>query len=345
MKLHPFIEQHWQQPKPWLHALLSPVSRCFARIAGHRRARYLSGSLNTKTLPVPVVILGNLHAGGTGKTPITAQLVRQWQALGIHVGIISRGYGRKSTAIHVLHTHSNADEAGDEPLMLYRQTHAPVAVGENRYAAGMALLAAHPNIQFIIADDGLQHYALARTLEIAVFPAADVGRHDLDMLPNGSLREPLTRLQTIDFVVVSHGTAEHAAQLTEQYSLHQPVFYSRTHAQTPYHFHHPEQKLDSGSLKTGQTCAAIAAIARPQRFFNSLEKQGFSLNQTHILPDHQAIRPQDWPRADYVLITEKDAVKLHQQNVPQNVWVLPIKTDIQPDLAQAVLAKLNIQAA
>ena len=108
---------------------------------------------------------------------------------GIKVGIISRGYGRKSKAVHVLNAASRAEDAGDEPLLLFRKTGAPTAVGSSRAQAGRALLAAHPDIRLIVADDGLQHYALRRDVEIAVFPAADTGRTDLDLLPNGSLRE------------------------------------------------------------------------------------------------------------------------------------------------------------
>ena len=116
---------------------------------------------------------------GTGKTPIVAALVSGWQEKGVKVGIISRGYGRKSKAVHVLNTASSAADAGDEPLLLFRQTGAPTAVGSSRAEAGRALFAAHPELELIVTDDGLQHYALQRDMEIAVFPAADTGRTDL----------------------------------------------------------------------------------------------------------------------------------------------------------------------
>ena len=203
MKLHQIIERHWQQPQPLLKALLWPLSRLFQAVYGVRRYLYRTGRLKSEKLAVPVVVVGNIHAGGTGKTPVVAALVRGLQAKGIQVGIISRGYGRKSSGVHVLHHSSRAAEAGDEPLLLYRQTGAPTAVGSRRAEAGKALLAAHPEIELIIADDGLQHYALQRDVEIAVFPAADVGRHDLDLLPGGGLREPFARLHAADAVVVS----------------------------------------------------------------------------------------------------------------------------------------------
>lgn len=343
MKLHEKIEQHWQQPNPILRGILSPFSRIFAQIAAKRRQNFLSGSLKTQKLPVPVVVVGNIHAGGTGKTPIVSSLVLSLQNKGLKVGIVSRGYGRKSTQTHVLNEKSTADDAGDEPLMLYRQTHAPVAVGATRHAAGMALLTAYPDLQIIVSDDGLQHYRLARDVEIAVFPAADVGRDDLDVLPNGGLREPISRLQDVDFVVVSNATSPETAsaffRLPEK-----RIFASQIQISKPYRLQNRSETWHSGSLKQGETCAALAGIARPQRFFKSLNELGIVLNETRVLPDHAALCANDLPPADHVFITEKDAVKLSPP-FAENVWVLPIIAEIQPDLADAVLHKLRFQAA
>lgn len=344
MSLHQIIEQHWQHPKFWLTCLLKPLSIIFTHIITKRRTQFLSGSLNTQKLPIPVVIIGNIHAGGTGKTPITAALVQALQHKGINIGIISRGYGRKDKNIHILNPNSTAEQAGDEPLMLYRQTQAPIAVGSNRYEAGLALLAQHPQIQLILADDGLQHYALARDLEIAVFPAHDVGRQDLDLLPNGGLREPLSRLNDVDFIVISNSNPN-----TQQYATHyfrQPekLFTSQIEAAAPYRLNQPQQTLSANDLTPHSHCIAIAAIAHPHRFFNTLAQQGFPLNHTLTLPDHAPINPNQIPNADYVFITEKDATKLTAPHA-NNIWVLPIKAHITPDLAQAILDKLTFQAA
>ncbi|MCG7657895.1 tetraacyldisaccharide 4'-kinase [Wielerella bovis] len=353
MNLHQIIEQHWQYPHPILRLFLSPLSKLFAQIAQHRRAQFLSdkGSLKTQKLPIPVVVVGNIHAGGTGKTPITAALVADLQARGIKVGIISRGYGRKSKQIHVLHANSTADEVGDEPLMLYRRTHAPTAVAANRHAAGMALIAQYPDLQMIIADDGLQHYQLARDVEICVFPTADVGRTDLDVLPNGGLREPVSRLQDVDFIVVSNAdkdifsTAQTYFRLPIcAYPSEKTLFFSQTQAAAPYRLNQPNDILSAGSLKNGARCVAVAAIARPQRFFNTLIQMGFILQETRVLPDHAAIDVSTLPRADYVLITEKDAVKL-PANAPDNIWVVPIQAQISPDLTAEIMQKLGFQAA
>ena len=136
MKLHQIIERHWQQPQPLLKALLWPLSRLFQAVYGVRRYLYRTGRLKSEKLAVPVVVVGNIHAGGTGKTPVVAALVRGLQAKGIQVGIISRGYGRQSSGVHVLDQRSSAAEAGDEPLLLYSQTGAPTAVGSRRAEAG-----------------------------------------------------------------------------------------------------------------------------------------------------------------------------------------------------------------
>lgn len=339
MKLHQIIENHWQKPNPILHGVLSPFSWIFAQIAAKKRQKYLSGSLKTQKLPVPVVVVGNIHVGGTGKTPITSSLLMSFKNKGIKVGIISRGYGRKSKQIHVLNEKSTADDAGDEPLMLHRQTGVPVAVGAERYAAGMALLAAYPDLQLIVSDDGLQHYRLARDVEIAVFPASDLGRDDLALLPNGGLREPLSRLQSVDFIVISNATSPETANAFFRLPENR-IFSSQIQIGTPYRLHNPNEKWHSASLKQGENCAALAGIARPQRFFKSLNELGIVLNETRVLPDHAALCANDLPSADHVFITEKDAVKLSPP-FAENVWVLPIFAEIQPNLADAVLRKLR----
>ena len=333
-KLHQIIERHWQFPNPFLSLLLKPLSKLFAKIAAKRRDDFVSGRLKSEKLPVPVVVVGNIHAGGTGKTPIVAALVSGLQEKGVKVGIISRGYGRKSKAVYVLNTASSTADAGDEPLLLFRQTGAPTAVGSNRTEAGRALLAAHPELELIVADDGLQHYALQRDMEIAVFPAADTGRTDLDSLPNGSLREPLSRLASVDAVVVSGGQADTAFRPSEN------MFASHIETGQIYCLNRPSEKLDLEGLGN-QTVAAVAGIAKPERFFDSLRNMGITLNQTVALPDHADIAAADLPNADVVIITEKDAVKFSDGLNLNHVWVLPVCAIIEPNLAAFVLEQLE----
>lgn len=332
-RLHQIIEYHWQHPQPVLTCLLWPFARMFALISTKRRHDFLSGRRKAEKLAVPVVVVGNIHVGGVGKTPVVSSLVLALQQKGLKVGIISRGYGRKSQNVHVLNEQSSAEEAGDEPLLLYRQTGVPMAVASSRVEAGKALLFKHPQIDVIVADDGLQHYALARDVEIVVFPFADLGRTDLDLLPNGGLREPVTRLQEADAVVLS-GCPEHY-----HHSSTENTFISFVRNGQIYRLNHPDEKLDLGRLKNKKV-AAIAAIAKPERFFNSLKNMGIELSQTIVLPDHADISLHDFPKADFILVTEKDAVKLGDV-VDLNVWVLPICAIIQPDLAEFVLAAIE----
>ncbi|STZ76386.1 tetraacyldisaccharide 4'-kinase [Bergeriella denitrificans] len=334
-KLHQIIERHWQHPNPLLTFLLKPFSCLFGLVAAKRRQDFLSGRLKSEKLPVPVVIVGNIHAGGAGKTPVVSALVSGLQRRGVKVGIISRGYGRKDKTVHVLDAQSTAAQAGDEPLLLYRQTAAPTAVGSRRAEAGRALLAAYPDLDMIVADDGLQHYALQRDMEIVVFPAADTGRRDLDFMPNGGLREPLGRLNGVDAVVVGGGRP--AADFRPSENL----FHSRIEAGQIYRFNNQSEKADLGRLKSG-SLAAVAGIAKPERFFNSLRDMGLNPAQTVALPDHADFSPADLPQAEAVIITEKDAVKLPSSAATENVWVLPICAIIEPDLADFVLGRLKM---
>ena len=186
----------------------------------------------------------------------------------------------------------------------------------------------------IVADDGLQHYALQRDMEIAVFPAADTGRTNLDLLPNGSLREPLSRLASVDAVVVGGGKADAAFRPSEN------MFASHIETGQIYRLNRPSEKLDLEGLGN-QTVAAVAGIAKPERFFDSLRNMGITLNQTVALPDHADIAAADLPNADAVIITEKDAVKFSDDLNLNHVWVLPVCAIIEPDLSAFVLERLR----
>lgn len=349
-ELHQIIERHWQRPNPLLAVLLWPLSRLFQTAFLLRRRLYRTGRLKSEKLPVPVVVVGNIHAGGVGKTPVVAALVSGLQRHGLNVGIISRGYGRESSAVYVLDKHGTAAQAGDEPLLLRRQTAAPVAVGSRRAEAGRALLAAHPELDVIVADDGLQHYALRRDVEIAVFPFADCGRRNLDLLPNGGLREPLARLDSVDAVVVSGLPArpsengfEHEGKMffgKSENGSRPPLFRSHIETAPVYRFNNPQEIWNEGRLKTGKT-AAVAGIAKPERFFDTLRGLGIALDETVSLPDHAAVSAADFPAADAVFVTEKDAVKLASSAATENVWVLPVCAIIEPDLAEFVIGRLK----
>ncbi|OAM15091.1 MULTISPECIES: tetraacyldisaccharide 4'-kinase [Eikenella] len=333
--LHRLIERHWQTPNPLLTPILWPLARLFGLLAARRREGYLKGQRHSEKLPVPVVVVGNVQAGGSGKTPVVQALVRALQERGIRPGIISRGYGRSGQGVHVLNNQSTAAQAGDEPLLLHRSTGAPAAVGSRRAEAGRALLAEHPEVQIIVADDGLQHYALQRDFELAVFPAADVGR-PLDLLPNGNLREPLQRLESVNAVLLANSTPDRPEP---DWALPDNVLLCRSRLQCGqiYRLHRPHEPLPEGYLKQRSVIAA-AAIAKPERFFAELARLGIETERQMALPDHAAWQIADLPAADCYIVTEKDAVKL-AADTAQEVWVLPVRAELPEALVQAVIRR------
>ena len=333
--LHRLIERHWQKPNPLLTPILWPLARLFGLLAARRREGYLKGRRHSEQLPVPVVVVGNVQAGGSGKTPVVQALVCALQERGIRPGIISRGYGRSGQGVHVLNSQSTAAQAGDEPLLLHRSTGAPAAVGSRRAEAGRALLAAHPDVQIIVADDGLQHYALQRDFELAVFPAADVGR-PLDLLPNGNLREPLARLESVNAVLLANSTPDSPEP---DWALPDNVLLCRSRLQCGqiYRLHRPHESLPEGYLKQRRIIAA-AAIAKPERFFAELARLGIETERQIALPDHAAWQIADLPAADCYIVTEKDAVKL-AADTAQEVWVLPVCAKLPEALVQAIISR------
>lgn len=202
MSSHPRIEA-WLH-RVWSHrgptaCLLYPLSLIYEAISASKRK-----STKPQHLPVPVVVVGNIYVGGTGKTPVTIALVRELRARGWTPGVISRGFGRQAEEVKIVTPESDAREVGDEPLLIARDSMAPVAVGRARYQAGLALLHAHPGVNIILSDDGLQHTALARDVELAVIGAGGLGNGWL--LPAGPLREPVSRLDEVDALILNTTT-------------------------------------------------------------------------------------------------------------------------------------------
>lgn len=314
--------------------LLLPLSLVFSLLAGLRRTAYWLGLCRVNHLPVPIIVVGNITAGGAGKTPLTLYLAAQLRALGRHPGIVSRGYGRDADDAREVRAESSVAEVGDEPLLLQRRSGCPVFVGRDRAAAGRALLAAYPQCDLILCDDGLQHYALARDIEIAV-----VDRRGLMngwRLPAGPLRESSRRLATVDAVVLN-GLPELALPSA-------PVFRMKLVAGQFYRLDDPAQTCDASAL-AGLRLHAVAGIGEPQRFFDQLAQLGLAC-VPHAFPDHHAYTASDLDfDGDAVLTTEKDAVKfspfLAALPAQKPVWVLPVAAGLEPDLARFVLEKLD----
>ncbi|WP_026224488.1 tetraacyldisaccharide 4'-kinase [Methyloversatilis thermotolerans] len=314
-------------PRAWL---LWPLSLLFAAVVRIRRRMFAAGVLRASRLPVPVVVIGNLIAGGAGKTPLTLHLARELSRLGWHPLIVTRGHGGSASSPREVGSSDDAAQCGDEALLLARRSGVPVWTGRARAAAAAAGLAAHPECNVVLCDDGLQHYALVRDIEIVVFDRRGImnGFH----LPAGPLREPMSRLSAVDAVVLN-GTA-HAppgGAAVFRMTLHGELF----------------ERLDDRSVRcmaeglAGLRLHAVAGIGEPARFFDHLRMLGLAVVE-HPFPDHHAYSAADLEFADCdaILLTEKDAVKCHGlSDIP--MWVLPVEAHLDPDLAAVISVRLT----
>ena len=323
---------HFWRRRTLLSYLLLPLAALFALITACRRALYRAGILRAYRAPVPVLIVGNISVGGNGKTPLVQALARALQQEGVAVGIISRGYGGTAVAATDVAACPDAAIVGDEPLLLWQSTDAPVVVARKRAQAAAKLLRDYPATRLILADDGLQHYALARDAEIAVI-AADFGLGNGFLMPAGPLRESASRLQSVDAVVGSGAGQGRADGYVLQYTSD------------------GVRPLNGGALRPLASLAAaplyaLTAIARPERFFDSLRAQGAMLTATHSLPDHAAI-PADaaaFAGDGNLLISEKDAVKTAAwpEALKARTYVVDYRALLPPDLLPALRRKLGV---
>ena len=284
---------------------------------------------------MPVVVVGGITVGGAGKTPLTLHLVETLRQQGYAPGIISRGYGGSVTGELEVTADSNAGVVGDEPLLLRQRAACPVFVGKDRVATGKALLAAHPEVNLILCDDGLQHYRLARDFEIAVFDRRGLGNGW--QLPAGPLREPVARLREVDAVVLNDAPL---AIMNTAGPL-EAVFSMRLDGTEFSSLHDASRKLSASDLQ-GRPLHAVAGIGEPQRFFDHLRTLGLQF-ETHAFPDHHAYTRAELDFGDGVILsTEKDAVKLRAVLPPEvETWVLPVSAVLSPGLDQLIVERLN----
>ena len=296
---------------------------------------HLAVQAPARRLPVPVLVVGNLIVGGAGKTPTVIALVQLLRAHGHRPGVISRGHGRRSQGLQAVGNDSPAELVGDEPLLIHRRTGVPCWVGRDRPAAGQALLAAHPEVDLLICDDGLQHHRLQRDIEVVVFDERGAGNGLL--LPAGPLREDLP------------------AELAENCLL----LYNAPQPSTPLpgellqrHLGDavPLQAWLAGSVAgsvplpelRGRRLLAAAGIAAPERFFSALEAEGLMITRM-ALPDHHDFAEPPWPAAGAeVIVTEKDAVKLNPAGPGSSpVWVVGLDFTIPPASSRRLLQLLG----
>jgi tetraacyldisaccharide 4'-kinase len=349
MNLESLIHRIWYRRRLSMGAaLLWPLSLIFTALAALNAALFKLGIKTSTRLPVPVIVVGNITVGGTGKTPLTIALARRLSELGWRVGIISRGYGRADDngAARAVALDSLPRDVGDEPLLMRRSLadlDVPVFVARRRAEAGRALLAAYPAVDLLLCDDGLQHYALARDFEICVVDATRGVGNGL-RLPAGPLREGVARLATVNAVVIN-------GVLPAELDNNLPV----AQYGGEYVSRHQMQLLAERCYRLGdrhdtRTAAdfaaplhAVVGIGNPQRFFNTLSELGFRYHE-QVFPDHHAFTLADLPATGEIIVTEKDAVKIAallsaadtERAWGGRIWVLPVQAVISPDLAQRI---------
>jgi tetraacyldisaccharide 4'-kinase len=305
------LEQAWLRRGP-LACLLWPVSLVYRLVVALRRSLYRSGMLTTERVDVPVIVVGNVVAGGAGKTPVVMAVVEHLRSRGLAPGVVSRGHGRRTADCREVTAGSNAADVGDEPLLIARRCGVPVFVAARRIEAARALRTAHPQTSVIVCDDGLQHLALERDIEICVFDARGAGNGWL--LPAGPLREPWPRPADL---VLRSGPPNGIEGLQVRRRLAGEAVRA------------DGQRVPLEQLK-GQPLIAVAGIANPQAFFDMLQARGIEPSETIALADHydfdSAPRMLD---AGYSLIcTEKDAVKLWRSR--PDAWAVALVLDIDP---------------
>jgi len=332
-----FLPSLWQS-RSALARLLWPASLLYGLIARLRRMLYALRLLHSARMPVPVVVVGNIVAGGSGKTPLVLWIAEHLRAHGLRPGIVSRGHGGSLAAQGAAPVEvgiaSDPTLVGDEPLLLARRGGCPVWVGRERAAACRSLLAAHPECNVLVLDDGLQHYALRRDLEIAVVDARGFGNGWL--LPAGPLREPVTRLARVDAVVLNAGGGA-APPLPDGAAQ---SFAMRVSGRELVRLTDGSKTVDVAALGARRV-HAVAGIGEPRRFFRHLEALGLEV-VAHAFPDHHRYVAADLAFGEDlpVLMTEKDAVKCRGFAQP-HFWMLPVRAEPDPAFGEFLIGRLH----
>jgi tetraacyldisaccharide 4'-kinase len=327
---HQRVRRAWQR-RGILAYLLYPLHLLHRLWRGARALAYRLGYAPPVKLAVPVVVVGNLNVGGTGKTPLVIEIVRALRGRGWSPGVVSGGYGGNALQPMLVEPSDDPALCGDEPLLIRCVADVPVAVGRDRIGAARRLLAAHPDCDVLLADDGLQHRRLARDVEIVVINSTGVGNGWL--LPAGPLRDPPERLRGADAVVL-HGSVP-------PLRIYSPFFRLRTSIHEATCMAAPARQLPLQEMAREQherslRLLALCAIGQPERFFALLRDFGLEFEPI-ALPDHDRIDASLLPagRYDRILVTEKDAVKCHrdpQLRSDERIWVVPLHSELDGGL-------------
>ncbi|MCG8434082.1 MAG: tetraacyldisaccharide 4'-kinase [Gammaproteobacteria bacterium] len=309
---------------------LSPLSWLFGALVKLRRSWYRNGKLKSRRLSCPVIIVGNITVGGTGKTPFIIWLIKQLSRQDITAGVISRGHGRLGKELAEVTMDSHVNEVGDEPLLIHKKTGSPVFVAQDRASAGGALLEKH-DVDVIISDDGLQHYKLQRDMEIVLIDS-ERGFGNGRLLPAGPLREPESRLSEADTVIANIGSGERRLDISN-ISMRMDHSYVVALA--------TGEKREITSFE-GSIVHAVAGIGHPERFFGQLRSAGLKIIP-HIFPDHAVYKEADLSFNDgaSVLMTEKDAIKC-ESFAQRNWWYVPVTVRLSQPGEGELLDKISL---
>jgi tetraacyldisaccharide 4'-kinase len=335
-KLESAAARLWWRPRlPLLGWALLPLSGLYRAVMALRSGLYALGWLRAQRAPVPVLVVGNLVAGGAGKTPTVIALVQALRSAGCTPGVISRGHGRQGGAAAAVHPASRAAEVGDEPLLIHRRSGAPVWVARRRIDAARGLCAAHPEVDLLVCDDGLQHLGLARDVQVIVFDERGIGNGHV--LPAGPLRETLPAHVPVNSHVLynaPHPTTHWPGALARRQLAGAVPLADWWQGAGP-------SRPQLHALR-GRKVLAVAGMAAPQRFFSMLRDAGLTI-ESLPLPDHHDFATLPWPAdAADVVLTEKDAVKLPQRrHTATRVWVVTLDFELPEDFTQAVLDNLR----
>jgi tetraacyldisaccharide 4'-kinase len=319
------LEYYWYTRSPWL-ILLTPFSLLYCLAVRLRRLLYRIGVLPSERLPVPVIVIGNLTAGGTGKTPLTGWLAMMLKQSGYRPGIVARGYrGKARNWPQQVRPDSDPVMVGDEAVMLASMCDCPMAVGPRRVRAARALLK-HNECDLILSDDGLQHYALQRDIDIVVIDGVRRMGNGF-CLPAGPLREPASRLKKADFQVVNGLGSK------DEYPMRMKAVSARNLAD--------DNDVRELSSFRGSSVHAVAGIGNPQRFLDFLRQAGLRV-EVHLFPDHHDYTEKDVDFGDDrpVLMTAKDAVKCRGFGL-RNAWYVPVTIEMGADFSERLLTLLK----
>ncbi|WP_133406583.1 tetraacyldisaccharide 4'-kinase [Parashewanella tropica] len=322
--MHSTINKIWYQ-NHWLKWILFPLSCLFWLLSNIRKTLFTIGLKKQHKLPVPVIVVGNITAGGSGKTPMVIHLIELLKNHGYQPGVISRGYGANVDGVRTVSLKHTPEQVGDEPAMIKARTQVPMVVGSKRVQAAKQLLDEH-DVDIIISDDGLQHYALNRDIEIAIIDGERRLGNGL-MIPAGPLRELSSRLKSVDFTVVN-GIKQKNSEFEMLLKPSLPVLVNGK-----------EQ-----SFERDQPVIAMAGIGNPQRFFNTLKKLNYKIDKQVEFADHQVFSDQELTKLSTelpLMMTEKDAIKCRSFS-QDNWWYLPVTAQLDNAFNKKLLEKIQL---